>query len=107
MRAPELSDIEAAWHSLPAEIQAQIGIAVVDMVFQEFVHGDAWVVNGQPEDRPFPDDTEEHIAIRCAAMDATNRRLNELTPLIEGALPHLFGLDGENPAWCANPGPRP
>lgn len=107
MTVPDLSVIEAAWASLPPDIQARIGVAVVDMVFQEFVYGDACVVNGQPEDRPFPDETEEHIAIRCAAMDATNRRLNELTPLIQGALPDLFGADGENPAWCPNPGPRP
>ncbi|GJD88222.1 hypothetical protein BHAOGJBA_1735 [Methylobacterium hispanicum] len=104
---PGLSDIEAAWHGLPAETRNRIGVTAVDMVFQEFIHGDACVVNGQPEDRPFPGETEEHIAIRCAAMDATNQRLNELTPLIEGALPDLFGSDGENPAWCPNPGPRP
>lgn len=104
---PGPSDIKAAWHGLPAETRDRIGVIAVDMVFQDFVHGDACVVNGQPEDRPFPDETEEHIAIRCAAMDATTRRLNELTPLIEGALPYLFGSDGENPAWCPNPGPRP
>ena len=104
---PSPSDIEAAWHGLPAETRDRIGVIAVDMVFQEFVHGDVCVVNGQPEDRPFPDETDEHIAIRCAAMDATNQRLNELTPLIEVALPHLFGSDGENPAWCPNPGPRP
>lgn len=112
--APELpsgmpgpADIEAAWYGLPVETQARIGIAVVDMVFQEFVYGDSCVVSEQPEDRPFPDDTPEHEAIRGAASEASNRRLNELTPLIEGALPHLFGAPGENPAWCPNSGPRP
>lgn len=104
---PGPSDIAAAWHSLPAETRDRIGIIAVDMVFQEFVYGDDCVACGQPEDRAFPDDTPEHDAIRGAAAEASNRRLNELTPLIQGLFPHLFGQPGENPTWCPNPGPRP
>lgn len=107
MTVPGLPDIEAAWRSLPVETRDRIGIAVVDMVFQEFIHGDACVVAGQPEDRPYPDETEEHDAIRGTAAEISNRRLNELTPLIQGLFPNLFGADGENPSWCPNPGPRP
>lgn len=99
---PGQPEIEAAWRSLPPETRDRIGIAVVDMVFQEFVHGDAYVAVGQPEDLAVFDE-----GIRTAAAEAANRRLNELTPLIEGLFPHLFGHPGENPAWCENPGGRP
>ena len=71
------------------------------MVSQGFVYGDAYVVNGTPEDRAVSDEV-----IRGAAAEAEGRRLNELHSVVEGALPDLFGPDGENPAWCENPGPR-
>ncbi|KQO76457.1 hypothetical protein ASF20_14015 [Methylobacterium sp. Leaf88] len=96
-----------AWSRLAPAARDQIGLVVLDMVLQEFIHGDACVVGGQPEDRPFPDDSDEHDQIRGMAAEASNRRLNELTPLLYGLLPDLFGQPGENPMWCANPGGRP
>lgn len=98
---PGQAEIKAAWHALPAETRDRIGIAVVDMVFQEFVSGDAYIATEQFEDLPVYDPD-----IRAAAMDAANRRLNELPRLVEDALPDLFGKD-ENPAWSENPGKIP
>ncbi len=102
MTVPGLPDIEAAWRGLAAETRDRIGIIAVDMVFQGFVYGDVYVVNGTPDDRAVSDES-----IRGAAAEAEDRRLNELHSVVEAALPGLFGPEGENPAWCANPGPRP
>ena len=102
MSIPTLADVTAAWHALPAETRDRIGICAVDYVFQGFVHGDLYVAIGQPEDRAVFDD-----AIREAAAEAENRRLNELNTIIETALPDLFGPAGENPAWSENAGPAP
>ncbi|MCJ2035256.1 hypothetical protein MKK54_13620, partial [Methylobacterium sp. J-068] len=106
-RVPTPSDLREAWSRLAPAARDQIGLVVLDMILQEFIHGDACVVGEQPEDRPFPDDTDEHEQIRGAAWEASNRRLNELTPLIHGLFPDLFGNPVENPMWCANPGPGP
>ena len=99
---PGPGDINAAWMGLPAAERDRIGLIAVDMAFQGFVFGDAYVASGQPEDLAVQDG-----AIREAAGIAEDRRLNELHAAIEAALPELFGPDGENPAWCDNPGPRP
>lgn len=106
-RVPTPSDLSEAWSRLAPTARDRIGLIVLDMILQEFIHGDACVVGGQPEDRPFPDDTDEHEQIRGAAYEASNRRLNEITPLIHDLFPDLFGQPGENPMWCANPGPGP
>lgn len=102
MTVPGQLDVEAAWFGLPPDLRDRIGIIAVDMVFQGFVYGDAYVAIGQPEDMPVRDK-----AARDAACAAENRRLNELTRVVEDALPSLFGATGENPAWSENPGPRP
>lgn len=107
VRVPTPFELSAAWSRLAPTARDQIGLIVLDMILQEFIHGDACVVGGQPEDRPFPDETDEHEQIRGAAWEASNRRLNELTPLIHDLFPDLFGQPGENPVWCANPGPGP
>lgn len=107
MKVPGPTELKAAWKRLPSTARDRIGLVVLDMILQEFIHGDACVVGGQPEDRPFPDDTDQHEQIRGAAAEASNRRLNELTPLIHDLFPDLFGQPSENPMWCANPGPGP
>ena len=106
MSVPGQTEIEMAWHALPAEIRDRIGIIAVDMVFQGFVYGDAYVAIKQPRDRAVPGRSKAHQAIRAAAAEAENRRLNELTRVIEGVLPDLFGAPGENPEWAVAMGAR-
>lgn len=101
-RHAKIPETETAWMSLPAAERDRIGLIAVDMVFQGFIFGDAYVACGQHEDRAVQDE-----AIRETAGIAEDRLLNELHAAIEAALPELFGPDGENPAWCDNPGPRP
>lgn len=100
MTVPTLTEINAAWISLPVETRDRIGLIAVDMVFNQFMHGDLYMVGGQPEDRPVFDET-----IQSAAAETAHRRLNELSPAVWDALPDLFGRDGENPSWSENAGP--
>ena len=102
---PDLAAVTAAWHALPAETRDRIGIIAVDLVFQGFVYGDAYVATKRPTDRPVPGRSKAHQAIRNAAAEAETRRLNELTHVVEEVLPDLFGPPGENPAWSPNSGP--
>ncbi|GAB6843996.1 hypothetical protein HNR00_005090 [Methylorubrum rhodinum] len=98
MTIPGPSDIEAAWRGFPAETRDRIGIVALDMVFQAFVSGDGYA----PADRPVQDEQ-----LRYEANEACDRRLTQLHTEIEGALPDLFGPDGEHPAWSDSPGPQP
>ncbi|KQP60550.1 hypothetical protein [Methylobacterium sp. Leaf112] len=103
MKVPGQSEVEAAWHALPAETRDRIGIIAVDLVFQAFVHGDAYVATGSPRDRAVPGHSKAAQAIRNAAGEAENRRLNELHRVVECVLPDLFGPEGENPDWAESP----
>ena len=91
MLIPTTSEINAAWISLPAETQRRIGVLALDMVWQAFLSGDAYA----PEDRVLRDEDA-----RGTACDLSSKALTELHTLIEGALPELFGLPGEDPTWA-------
>lgn len=97
---PGLPEVAAAWHSLPPETRDRIGIIAVDMVFQAFVHGDAYVATGSPKDRAVPGRSKAAHAIRDAAGEAETVRLNELHRVVEGLIPDLFGPAGQNPEWA-------
>lgn len=101
MKVPCQSEVEAAWHALPTETRNSIGIIAVDLVFQAFVHGDAYVATGSPKDRAVPGCSRAARAIRDAAAEAENRRLNELHRVVESVLPDLFGPEGDNPDWAS------
>lgn len=102
MTIPDISEVAAAWHGLPAEKRDLIGILVVDMALQGFVSGEAYIVGGQPEDLAVRDED-----VRGTAKCAEDELLTTLVQVVEAALPDLFGAPGENPMWCENPGPRP
>lgn len=102
MTIPSITDVVAAWRSLPAAKRDLIGVIVVDMVLQGFVSGEAYIAGGQPEDLAVLDED-----IRGNAKCAEDELLTTLTQVVEAALPDLFGAAGENPLWCENPGPRP
>lgn len=99
MIVPGQHEIETAWRAMSSENRDHIGIIAIDLVFQAFVHGDAYVAAGAPDDRAVLGTSKAAQAIRDAAGDAETRRLNELHRVIEDALPDLFGPPGDNPAW--------
>lgn len=98
MTVPTEAEINVAWIRLPQAERDRLGFIAVNMVFAEFVGGDAMTVNDQIEDYAVLDENVRH-----QAMEAEN----QLTPEIEAALPELFGPPGENPAWSENAGPTP
>ncbi|MCJ2076547.1 hypothetical protein MKK68_12925 [Methylobacterium sp. E-016] len=102
MTVPGQFDVEAAWYGLPPDLRDRIGIIAVDIVFQGFVYGDAFVVFGRPAGMPVGDEVAQG-----AACEAKTRRLNELTRVIEAALPDLFAPTIGTPVRSDNPGPRP
>ncbi|AYO83688.1 hypothetical protein [Methylobacterium brachiatum] len=103
---PGKAQVEAAWRALPAETRDRIGIIATDLVFQAFVHGDAYVATGSPRDRAVPGRSKAAQAIRDAAADAETARLNELHRVVESALPCLFGPASENPEWAVAMGAK-
>ncbi|MDP4024430.1 hypothetical protein Q8W71_17535 [Methylobacterium sp. NEAU 140] len=104
---PGQAEVEAAWRSLPPRTRDRIGVIATDLVFQAFVHGDAFVATGAPKDRAVPGRSRAAQAIRDAAAEAETERLNELHQVVERNLPDLFGPDGGNPAWAVAMGARP
>lgn len=98
MKVPGPVELSAAWSGLPDSLRDHIGFIAFDMVFQGFLSGQAYA----PEDRVLSCDEE-----RGEAYDRECRGMTELYRTVEDAVPDLFGPKGENPAWCANPGPSP
>ena len=98
MKVPGPVELSAAWSGLPVSLRDHIGFIAFDMVFQGFLSGQAYA----PEDRVLSCD-----AARGEAYDRECRGMTELYRTVEDAVPDLFGPEGENPAWCANPGPSP
>ena len=93
MMVPTLDDVRAAWMRLPASQRDEIGLLAADLVFQGYLYGDL-----VPEkDQVLPDQDA-----RDAAGDRENDRLNEIHRTVTGALPDLFGPDGDHPAWATN-----
>ena len=103
---PGRVEIAAAWRALPAQTRDRIGFIATNLVFQAFVHGDAYVATGSPKDRAVPSRSKAAQAIRDAAADAETARLNELHRVVESALPCLFGSTGENPDWAVAMGAK-
>lgn len=59
------------------------------------------VVSGISKDRAVPGRGKASQAIRYAAAEAENRRLNdELPRIVESAQSDLFGPEGKNPSWA-------
>jgi hypothetical protein len=90
MKVPGPVELSAAWSQLPDPVRDHIGFIALDMVFQGFLHGDAYA----PEDRVLrSDEARGEAGVRSDSL------LSELFRTIEDALPDLFGPEGENPAW--------
>ncbi|NEU13555.1 hypothetical protein G3T14_15655 [Methylobacterium sp. BTF04] len=90
MKVPGPVELSAAWSHLPVPLRDSIGFIALDMVFQGFLHGDAYA----PDDRVLQSDEA-----RGEAGVRSDNLLSELFRTIENALPDLFGPEGENPAW--------
>ncbi|MCJ2132295.1 hypothetical protein [Methylobacterium sp. E-045] len=89
---PGQLEARAAWHRLPVETRDRIGTLAVDHAFAMFLTGDLLapgeqVLAGDPQ--------AQHEAGHRA-----DETLEDLMALIEGALPELFGVQGQHPAWA-------
>ncbi|MCP2080839.1 UNVERIFIED_ORG: hypothetical protein J2W74_002025 [Methylorubrum zatmanii] len=89
-RIPDREAVCSAWHSLPRELQDQIGERAVVFAFDEFVCCGPPMLAG---DRCFT----------VEAVDAAGQRIDGemagLTGAVAAALPGLFGTDECEPAW--------
>jgi hypothetical protein len=95
MMVPGPAELSAAWAGLAPSLRDRIGFIALDMVFQGFLSGDAYA----EEDKVLAD-----REARGEADERSSANLSELYRVIEGALPDLFGQDGENPAWARRSG---
>lgn len=87
---PPFDAIPAAWASLPADAQANLGCMLIEYVFADFVSGEAYSAHDQ-----YCTD-----GIRNEAAGRRDEVLNTMMPMVMDHLPDLFGGEEQDPPWA-------
>lgn len=84
----------AAWRSLPADVQAEIGAAVIAQALADYISGE---MHGEADH--FHDD-----ALRERCIDVRDDLTGKIPARLWELFPDLYGPDGDHPAWALNNG---